>query len=89
MKQIMVGILMLLVLAGCTGSRPQINDNGKPGEIQVFIFHDANANDRMDAGEAGLADKFLVSTNDTCPPVSQKIEPITRRKPAANFWSRI
>jgi uncharacterized protein (DUF2141 family) len=66
-KFFFMGILSLLI-AACGSAQPIITDNGKPGQIKVFVFQDENNNGKMDAGEKGLPDRVLLSQGDTCPP---------------------
>ena len=75
MKTILAVLLAVYLLAGCASQAPQAVDNGKPGQIEVFIYQDGNANGRFDVGEAGRMDDIAKPEMTSCSASSQH-EPV-------------
>ncbi len=66
MKKIFAMTLLLLLMAGCS-TKPEIMDNGEPGQIKVVVFLDENRNGVKDQGESGLIEKVGFSQDISCP----------------------
>jgi hypothetical protein len=66
-----VGIF--LILAACS-QKPEIVDNGQPGQIRVVVFQDDNRNGVKDSEETGLADRVGLGQGVSCP--TQNIDEI-------------
>lgn len=69
MKRHLILGLMLGLLTACGESEPPYTDNGNPGQIQAIVFHDENANGKMDANESGVPTRVSISQEVSCPPV--------------------
>ena len=70
MKRLLILGLMLVLLTACGESEPPFTDNGKPGQIKVIVFIDANSNGIMEAGESGTASRVAIAQEVSCPPIS-------------------
>ena len=66
MKKLFVVALFLSLLMGCT-TKPEIIDNGQPGQIRVMVFLDENRNGKLDQGESGVSEKVGISQDVSCP----------------------
>ncbi len=69
MKRILVLGSMLVLLTACGKSEPPFTDNGKPGQIKVIVFIDANSNGSLEAGESGTASRVAIAQEVSCPPI--------------------
>lgn len=67
MKKLVIGLGILIFLAGCGSPEPEIFDNGKPGQITVRIYNDQNKNHVWDEGETGVVDQVSVVQGSHCP----------------------
>ncbi len=70
MKRLLVFVLMLVLLTACGESEPPFTDNGNPGQIQVTVFYDDNANGQMDPGEEGAISRVAIAQEVSCPPTN-------------------
>ena len=66
MKKIFALLVFALVISACS-TKPEIIDNGNPGQIKVFVFLDANRNGVKDPGEPGVVDQVSISQDISCP----------------------
>ena len=66
MKKIIALLFFALLIAACS-AKPEIIDNGNPGQIKVFVFQDENRNGVKDQGEPGVVDKVGISQDISCP----------------------
>ena len=66
MKKLIAVAVFVLIVVGCN-PKPEIIDNGKPGDIRVIVFFDENRNGKLDQGEPGLSEKVGISQEISCP----------------------
>jgi uncharacterized protein (DUF2141 family) len=66
MKKLFVIAVFVSLLIGCT-TKPEIIDNGQPGQIRVMVFLDENRNGKLDQGESGISEKVGISQDISCP----------------------
>ncbi len=72
-RLLLLCIILSYMLAGC-GTQSTYTDNGKPGQIKVFVFYDDNKNGEMDNGEAGAPVEAWIAQDISCPPASRDKE---------------
>ena len=66
MKNIVFVILTMILVVGCS-PKPEIIDNGQPGEIWVKVFMDENRNGKLDQNEPGIIERVGISQDISCP----------------------
>lgn len=66
MKKLFAVALFFSLLVGCN-TKPEIIDNGQPGQIRVVVFFDENRNGQLDQGESGISEKVGISQDISCP----------------------
>lgn len=66
MQKIFAVLFVMLLLVGCS-TKPEIVDNGKPGQINVTVFEDHNRNQKMDQNEPGAVEKVAIAQDISCP----------------------
>ena len=66
MKTIIAVMVFALFISACS-AKPEIIDNGNPGQIIVTVFLDENRNGVKDQDEIGVVDKVGISQDISCP----------------------
>ena len=81
MKKLIIFIVFAILLVGCA-SKPEIVDNGQPGQIKVTVYLDENRNGKMDENETGLAERVGISQDISCPAGS--MDKVTEKQTDSN-----
>jgi uncharacterized protein (DUF2141 family) len=71
MKKIFAVMVFVLLITACT-PKPEIIDNGNPGQIKVSVFLDENRNGVKDPGEPGVVDQVGLSHDKSCPAIDKE-----------------
>ena len=66
MKKLIAVVVFVLMIVGCA-PKPEIIDNGQPGDVRVIVFFDDNRNGKLDQGEPGISEKVGISQEISCP----------------------
>jgi uncharacterized protein (DUF2141 family) len=71
MKKILAVMAFALLITACS-AKPEIMDNGNPGQIKVSVFLDENRNGIKDQGEPGIVDQVGLSHEKSCPAIDKE-----------------
>jgi hypothetical protein len=66
MKKYILLVVLLVIVTSCS-QKPEILDNGNPGQIKVITYLDENNNRVMDKGEPVVSDSVGISQDVSCP----------------------